>query len=138
MGNPIEFDAGDVSPGDQEYVVAFVHEHDSLEVGDMVRVREFGITNVIVRSSDGTIHSVKDGAGQYVHLRRPEDVDPDKLAVWTDGDKPASAGHYVVVTDHGIARRSAYYPDTGWSVTAPNEEILKFTPYPGTCLIDES
>lgn len=64
-----ETDAGSVAPGDQRYIVTYLHDHKTLRKGDVVVMREFRSENVLVRVADGSVHALADDIAQYVHLR---------------------------------------------------------------------
>ena len=61
--------AGDVPPSGKMYVITWPHDHETLKAGDVGTIIENSVLeNVFRRESDMTLHPLKDGMGQYVHL----------------------------------------------------------------------
>jgi hypothetical protein len=65
-------DAGGVaSSATKEWMVCFLGDHRTLQYGDRVKMTETPdmANNLLVRTSDSTVHSLQDEHGQYVLLR---------------------------------------------------------------------
>ncbi|MFA5635707.1 MAG: hypothetical protein WC977_07355 [Anaerovoracaceae bacterium] len=62
-------DAGAIVPSTMRYTVTNPHDHDTLKAGDVVvLVADHLINYFLLRTEDMTLHSLKDGGDQYVHL----------------------------------------------------------------------
>ena len=69
--------ARDVDPSGQRYCVVIPHDHEALNVGDIVIMQDIHGEKLLIRCADYTAHYPVDKIGQYVHLM-----------VW--GEKPCS------------------------------------------------
>lgn len=65
----METTAGKVVASPKQYKVSCVHDHKSLEMGDVVVMVETPrLEMFLLRVSDMTLHSLEDSNDQYVHL----------------------------------------------------------------------
>jgi hypothetical protein len=66
-------DAGEVCPSAKVYRVSWAHNHDTLRNEDLVIMVEGPKSTLLLyRPLDATLHDLKDGYDQYVHLEDAE------------------------------------------------------------------
>lgn len=65
-----DVDAGAVAPNTgRRYFVSYAYRHETLRVGDIVRMVEAKDARMYLLRDDFSLHRLEDDRGQYVHLR---------------------------------------------------------------------